>query len=62
MWNPVVYPMEKSLLFFVGWVWKSVDEQGNPTDVVPGVAKYTYTLSVTFDEQTYDLVQSSASK
>jgi len=58
MWNLVVYPTEKSLVVFVEWVWKSVDGQGNPTGVVLGVAKYMYALSVTFEEQTYDLVQS----
>ena len=50
--------MEKPLVFFVGWVWKSVEEPGNPTGVVLGVAKYMYTLSVAFEEQTYDFVQS----
>ena len=46
-WDPVVNPLERSLVFFLGW---SVG--GNA-----GVVRFKYTLTVTFEGQTSDLVE-----
>lgn len=42
-WNPIVNPMEDSMVFFVGWNMFGV----------PGKHTFTYTLSVTYEGQTY---------
>ena len=45
--DPVVNPLERSLVFFLGW---SVKENA-------GVCRFKYTLTVTFTGQTFDLVE-----
>jgi hypothetical protein len=48
-WDPVVYPLETSMVFFIGW--------GHEEGHLLGVYKYTYTLSVTYEGETFDLEQ-----
>ena len=51
-WDPVVYPSETSMVFFIGWGFAEVG-----LDDMPGVYKFTYALSVTFEGETFDLVR-----
>ena len=46
-WDPIVNPLERDLVFFLGW---SVGGQ-------KGVIHFKYTLDVTFEGQTFDLVE-----
>lgn len=48
-WNLVVYPGERSLVFFIGTAVASLDT---------GTYQYTYTLNVEFEGTSYDLEQS----
>jgi hypothetical protein len=47
-WDPVVNPLERSLVFFVGW---------NAAETT-GIWRFKYTLTVTYEGQTFNLVES----
>ena len=50
-WDPIVYPGERSLVFFVGWALVEKDYWE------PGAFEFTYTLEVTFEGENFELTR-----
>lgn len=55
-WDPTVYPGERSLVFFIGWLLS--EEEGEEEDFwEAGPYEFIYILQVSFEGETFELVK-----
>ena len=51
-WDPIVYPGERSLVFFIGWLLSEEEDYWTA-----GPYEFIYILQVSFEGETFELVK-----